>query len=286
MKRILMAAAIATAFTAFPTMAATFSSASLSNYNVSLVDLDLEDGITPSITFKPVNNGSYLGGGTISGTRHGSPLYQSFYRSLSVIGPASEMINSITTNASASISGDSFYNRSLEVSGGSLGAGAIGTNDEYYSVIAETLSYTLTANTQLNITADALKYAEHTVGKAAREYAHSRISMFTSGAAINVYGEPYGYDSYNIYDPNTFDSIYYDNDTAFNLSQLMLYSLSVKNRYTDQFTGYLTSIIEVKGASSERTSLTAVPVPAALPLMASAVGLFGLGAKRRKALKA
>lgn len=53
MKRILMTVAIATAFTASPTMAASYSSASLSNFQVSLVDLDLADGITPNITFQP-----------------------------------------------------------------------------------------------------------------------------------------------------------------------------------------------------------------------------------------
>lgn len=56
MKKLLLAAAFASAFTAMPTMAASYSQASLSNFQVSLVDLDINDGITPFIEFRPIDS--------------------------------------------------------------------------------------------------------------------------------------------------------------------------------------------------------------------------------------
>ena len=51
MKHLLMVATITATFTASPAMAASYSSASLSNFKIEVIDLDLEDGNSSSVSF-------------------------------------------------------------------------------------------------------------------------------------------------------------------------------------------------------------------------------------------
>lgn len=267
MKRILMAAAIATAFTASPTMAATFSSASLSNYKVSLVDLDLEDGITPSIYFYPTVSSEIR-----IATDSSDPL-----KLLSIkgdnISPTSVTVTKAAYTASASIFGDNIDHKVLQVSGNSL-EGGVSNDYTYYSHIDDTVFFTLSAKTQLTITADALFYAETTADMAAYERA-STYAILAFGGGVNFDADPGSLSSLGV-------GIY----RASNLSELMLLSVMTQSGYGYEYTGSFYSSVVLDGIShAEYPGPSAVPVPAALPLMASALGLFGLGAKRRKALK-
>ena len=72
------------------------------------------------------------------------------------------------------------------------------------------------------------------------------------------------------------------NASAQNLNELVLLSVTVNNRDEREYTGLIISLLGTGGYSySEIVDVPSeVPVPAALPLMASALGLFGLS--RRK----
>lgn len=278
-----MAAAIATAFTASPTMAASYSSASLSNFQVSLVDLDLNDGITPSITFQP-NYHSFF---RISARPFGADSSEFFSLDGDDISPLSKTITHISNNVSASISGDNFANRVFQASGNSSGEEIFGISSQgYVARIADRFSYILSANTQLNITAKALNYMETTataadVAASRYEYAASSASLFITGSNnINFTSD---------LDQKGLISYFYQSMTPINLNELTLLSLTLDNIGEQKLAGVISSSIGVDGTSYTGfvdPNLSAIPVPAALPLMASAVGLFGLGAKRRKALKA
>ena len=65
------------------------------------------------------------------------------------------------------------------------------------------------------------------------------------------------------------------------------FNILIGNTISEDLSGVL-SLGASNSGYADRPELppSEVPVPAALPLMASALGVFGLGAKRRKALKA
>lgn len=274
-----MAAAIATAFSASPTMAASYSSASLSNFKVSLVDLDLEDGVTPSVSFTH-NWWSGAFGSIYKSSRGEAGIFI-------LDAPASKTITNTANTASASFSGDNFDNKVLQASGNSLGGGLIIRDKSrvkrydsagYLSSLNDRVPFTLSPNTQLNITADALNYVETTIGADAHERAYSVAKLAIS--RDRFYGAFYDFDTVEFAAP------IFGEGSALKLSELTLLSAMLNNIDEQEFTGFIESNLFNAGASfAEVPRPTVVPVPAALPLMASALGLFGLGAKRRKALK-
>ena len=140
-----MAAAIAIAFTAIPSIASTFSSASLSNFTFTLVDLDLNDGIIPKITFGS-NTKSYLGVSSDSS----DPT-----KVLSIegdnISPTMLTITRADYTASASVSGDNFDNKVLQVSGNSLGEIMSGIQYIYSGQVTDIVPFILSGKTQLTL---------------------------------------------------------------------------------------------------------------------------------------
>lgn len=175
----------------------------------------------------------------------------------------------------------------MQASGNSSGEDVYGNNNQGYNsrIFVDKIAYTLSANTQLNVTAEALNYIETTASAAdvtagLREYAASSSTLGLYGKGL--YGNIFDYDSKGLI------SYSYENNTAIKLNEFTLLSLTHDNIGAQELTGFITGSIGTDGTSFTGyiNPPSAVPVPAALPLMASALGLFGLGAKRRKALKA
>lgn len=273
MKRILMTAAIATAFTASPTMAAIYSSASLSNYKVSLVDLDSEDGITPSITFRPGFDYLY---GFVSGANSADPYLAADQN----ITPISKTSTDTINTATSSITGNTFDSVELQVSGSSLEQQPSVEGYKYFASATKSHYFTLSANTRVNFTLNTLNYMETTSGTGGNTFAYTHSYLEARG--YNLRDEVI-INSNNDYDGINFEAVKI-NPSDYNFAILNIMSVILDNNYHSELFGFVYS------GGSTGTSLTApppstVPVPAALPLMASALGLFGLGAKRRKALK-
>ena len=271
MKRILMAAAIATAFTASPSMAASLSSASLSNFQVYLFDLDYNDGINSSINFQPTSYSNLNG----SINKPGASQETTFRVAGDDISPVSKTITNSMNTASASISGDSLYNTVLKASGETLGTKGKENNERYLSIASNKIYFTITPNTYLSISADAQQYIETTDGTSdANEYALSWVTL----SFYNDSGSTVSY--YNSFIDSTGEYTAKEVNKSWNLSAIM------ENSSNQEYTGYFQSNILVYGTSnaeiSKDNNLSEVPVPAALPLMASALGIFGLARRRNK----
>lgn len=267
MKRILITAAIATAFSASSAMAVSFSSASLSNYKVTLVDLDLEDGITPSINFTSTTFSNL----SASVRTLGTDEYKNAFSTNNGDGLLPQTITENGNTASASLSGNNINNQVLQVSGSSLGSSVRGNQFGYTSTVYDEINYILSPNTQLNITADAFNYVETTDGRAdANEYAYSY-------ASLALYEDDFINDADAI--ELTVEALV--NGPTFKLSELTLLNVAYENIGEQEYAGSVVSYILNYGDSyAELIEPNPVPVPAALPLMASALGLFGLS--RRK----
>ena len=178
----------------------------------------------------------------------------------------------LTTNtASASIYGENYSNRILQTNSNSLGAKKGEDNFGYDSGAIDNFNFTLSGNTQLKITADAFNYVGLTGDKKSSEYAISTAYMTISGFGFR--DEDYV----------VIDSDDYDSKKDFEMSSTTLMSLILSNTNKDSINGRVYSAISSSGSSNDVIkNISTVPVPAALPLMASALGIFGLARRRNK----
>lgn len=271
MKRILMAAAIVTVFTASPTMAAIYSGTTLNNYTVTLVDLDLEDSITPSITFQQRFDNLY---GYVLGPNSPDP-YSANDENIAPISKTST--NNINT-ATSSISGTTFESLSLQVSGSSLEKQANVESFGYFASVGNSTFFTLSANTRVNFTLNTLNYIDTTKGTAEDGFAYTTAHLEVRG--YNLRDEVivnFNTDDEGVYIPGFSDG---SSDNTF--SQLSTLSVFLDNKDTSELLGLVISNASTTGTVFAATP-SAVPVPAALPLMASALGLFGLSRRKNKA---
>lgn len=268
MKKLLIAAAFVSAFTAMPTMAASYSQASLSNFQVSLVDLDLNDGITPFIHLRPFDR-------TIYGYAHDSANGSNYIGGAEKVNNVSSLSNTatLTTNTySASIFGENFADRVMQTNSYSLGAKKDENNFGYDSGVTDNFRFTLSGNTQLQITAEAFNYIGLTGDKKSSEYAISTAYMYMSGFRFQD-------DDYVILDSDDYES-----KKDFEMSNSTLMTLILSNTSLNNVDGNVYSAISSSGSSNDVIkNISTVPMPAALPLMASALGIFGLARRRNKA---
>lgn len=266
MKRILMATAFAALLTSLPTMAASFSSVNLNNFNYTLIDLDLEDGITPSVTFTPYFEYFF------ASTRGEDNSFSNNY-TFSTNGQidATRSTSSLINTASGTVTGNSFINKEMNVNGISLG----NTYEfGYQSIISNASAYNLSANTELKISAEVRSTVGITAGGNKEEVASTYARLQVS-------------DNQKIYDEDKKElfALSLVNGSPFSLSELTLLSVAITNLGGQDLTGALISFIRVDGFSSASKieyPVSSVPIPAALPLMASALGVFGIARRRNK----
>lgn len=272
MKSILIVAAIVTGFTALPAFAASYSYACLSNFQVTLIDLDSNDGITPFIEFRPIDSvttGRYTR--SIYGYAHDSAngsIYTGFVDQIDDLNSLSNTVTLTTNTASASINGENYVNRVLQTNSNSLGAKKGEDNFGYDSGAIDNFHFTLSGNTQLKITADAFNYVELTGEKKAHEYAVSSAYLY-----INVFRFQ---DTHQV----ILDSDDYDSKKDFDMSMSTLITVMFLNENPNNVNGWAYSAISSSGRSNDVIKPSAVPIPAALPLLASAFGVFGIARRR------
>ena len=155
----------------------------------------------------------------------------------------------------------------LLASGSSLGA-TPGGYTAFYSQTFDSKYYTLSPNTRLEFTADSNLFVDST-SSGGYEYAYA---INQSYAYDNLNGQYSNYVYSEIY------SNYYDSKA---ISEMKSVSAFIDNILSQESNGYLQNYAYVYGVTYVEPS--AVPVPAALPLMASALGVFGIARRRNKA---
>ena len=269
MKKIIIAVAIAASMTSQPLMAAVYSSSSLTNFIIELIDLDLEDGITPSVTFGPTGSSKINGDTSVGSDGNFGPATDEFQKFANNTNSISDSANDGFSISSASLVSNGPATTSLEVSGSTLGAVGFGSFGAYNAFSSDILNYTLSGNTKLIISADANLYVQNT----------SSGEFVLSNAQIYLY---------NILNNNR-------GSDNFDTQQLLIYGSQLEDKtlqrtlsvFIDNFDlvsskGNFEANIVASGSSYDTKPPSSVPVPAALPLMASALGIFGLARRRNK----
>lgn len=262
MKHLLIAAAIAASVASPSLMAASISSASLSHFTFSLEDIDSNDGITSSVSFNPLLNYS-LQGALIS--------FPSTLQSFASNSTLTETIADSSSQASATFSraivfdNSAFLNTSLQTNGSTQGIMADSSNRATSSISAFQ-GFTLSANTILTIFVDSLLFNQTTVSGADSSAASSQIFFFNPTGTKNQ-------DDHQLF----------ESTSAQSFSEQKTLSINFFNVTGEEVLGSFGASVNVDVTSNATTSPpSAVPVPAALPLMASALGIFGLARRRNK----
>lgn len=276
MKPRIFAVALLSALSASPVMAGVYSSASLSNFTLSLVDLDLNDGVAPSISFQQgfenINN-------FVSGPNPDAKLFNG-----QNLAPISVTSTNGDNTANSNIFGSSISNFNISVSGETLSpvpyAGDF--NYGYFAIASVSNYFTLSPNTSVNFTISSVNYMQTTEGTGASTDAFT-ISRLDARGYNLVNDTPVN--SIGDVDRYSFNALNFEGGVDFTLNELTLLSVTLNNKFDSPLNGVLFSDVHTAGNIYYETP-SAVPVPAALPLMATALGIFGIGAKRRKASKA
>ena len=267
MKNLLIIATLAVVTASPSLLAAVYSSASLSNIKYKVVDLNLTDGVEASVDFYYTYSQNY-------GFTRDNFNDLGYYQYSTTNDLTSITLSDSLNTSSASIQYSDSYANKFEVSGSSLGTSG-GDYSYFYSSSADFNYYTLSPNTRLEFTADSNLFVETT----------SSEDIFEYGVAINYFkaNDYVTNDEYNYSDNLHYTQIISKNIGPQVINESKSLSFFIENLSLQESNGFTTNYSEAYGQTN--ISPSTVPVPAALPLMASALGMFG-AARRNKAKKA
>lgn len=180
--------------------AESMSSATVSNFTATLIDLDPNDGITPSITFNTASSHNAFAGTSLYEFYSNAPYWVSntYQLASSKFGPASTSDAGSFSSASASVLGDGTLGGTvLQASGRSTstpyvetsyyaGAGILRDTTNSYSAEA----FSLSAHTRVIFSADVDLYAhvaDETTGTSPYRVAlaYSQLLVFEPGIGYN-----------------------------------------------------------------------------------------------------
>lgn len=271
MKKLSLLAAVLAAFCSSAAQAESVSSAWVGPVSFTLADLDLNDGITPSIQF-------YNAESSVSGQiyNYDGVIYSSL-NSYSNFVPGvytsySGSVSSALSNVSSSLSGTSYADTTVAAQGSAIGTGGSPATAGSYSGFALGRSYfTLSENTAITFSANA----QASASAGAQDYVHA-------GAYIIA---QYTYPSTGL-TSSVADFIIFNNGNtleSINQSQSRQLTFTLNNPFAEIVYGDLFHIASVEGYSfSDYVPPSSVPAPAALPLMLSGLGVIGVAVRRRK----
>lgn len=280
MKRITtISLLIAAAFGSSAAQAEVVSNAWLGPISIQLIDLDLNDGIAPSIT--PTSQYAQVYGSAYDSAAANNPSYSQ--DTSSYTPPLSGSTSTAISQVSSSLTGSDPTSANQYASGSAVGpTGSPGNYGEYYGYSYAYGFFTLSANTQVIFSADASTSASSDAPyNTGQEWAWAEAYLYGYLYNYTFVGQDYinsiGYNYQDTYNEETGEYEY----SNVNDSDARTLSFSLSNPFAEAVSGYLYGRAYAQGYSySDYKSPSQVPVPAALPLLASALGLFGFS--RRK----
>lgn len=292
--KLVLAASLAAAF-ATPAMAGVSASATLSNFTVTLYDLNPLDNVAATLTWTNTYNNndqyqSYSQAYAYDGVGGSSNNYQ--YGSLANGSSASASI--ATASASASVAGSSQANTPsgiLSASGSAQATTASGWTyfgATSYGPYSSYAGFVLSANTAAVFQITANTQATTTIGYDSSNGQHENASASTalqvSGIGASGSGSQSSYDNSSSSASYTY-TYSYDPQTGYTytyLPQNSSKSVTLAGAFVNTSTGDLNGNLYLQVSASGGTNVAAVPEPESYAMFLAGLGIVAAVARRRQ----